>query len=98
MDRVLRWFEMPVGMQISNIGSEVNRALRWKNKNEPEKMMSFYQKAIELIRLTEEDPKNAHRKNELHFCEEELADYFLGENLYGTTPGMITKFYDSFIQ
>ena len=32
MDRDVRWFSMPVGMQISNIGSEVNRAIRWKKK------------------------------------------------------------------
>ncbi len=88
---------MPVSLQISNIGSEVNRAIRWKNKNDPEKMISFYKKAIELLRLTEKDPKNLHRIHELHFCEEELADYFLGENLYGTTEQMLNKYYDAFI-
>lgn len=88
---------MPIGMQISNIGSEVNRALRWKNKNEKEKRMFFFNKSIELIRLTERDPKNRHRIRELHFCEEELADYFLGENLYGTTEAMLLKYYDAFL-
>ena len=85
MDRILRWYSMPVGVQISNIGSEVMRASRWKNRNDLQKMMSFYNKAIELIRLSESDPKNVHRRAELCACEEELADYFLGENLYGTT-------------
>lgn len=98
MDRTMRWYSMPVGTQISNIGSEVMRAVRWKKKNDTPKMMSFYKKAIELIRLTESDPKNVHRRNELHFCEEELADYFLGENLYGTTEDSLTRFYDSFIR
>ena len=98
MDRVMRWYSMPVGTQISNIGSEVMRAIRWKNENDIPKMMSFYQKAVELIRLSESDPKNIHRKDELHFCEEELADYFLGENLYGTTEEALIRFYDSFIR
>ena len=32
MDRVMSWFAMPVGVQISNVGSEVHRAIRWKKK------------------------------------------------------------------
>lgn len=97
MDPNVRWFEMSAGTQISNIGSEVHRAIRWKNKNEHEKMMNFYQKAIEMIRLSEKDPKNAHRIKEFQFCEEELADFFLGENLYGTTEQMLKNFYDAFL-
>ena len=27
-----KWFRMPVTEQISNIGGEVARAIRWKNK------------------------------------------------------------------
>ncbi len=97
MDRNVRWFEMPVSVQISNIGGEVNRAIRWKKKNDTAKMLSFYKKAIELLRLTQKDPKNAHRIGELQNCEEELADYFLGENLYGTTEDILNKYYDAFI-
>ena len=28
---------------------------------------------------------------------EELKDYFLGENIYGTTDEMLHKYYDAFI-
>ena len=97
MDRTVRWFAMPVSVQISNIGSEVNRALNWKKKNDRSKMLNFYNKSIELLRLTETDPKNRHRRGEFQCCEEELADFFLGENLYGTTEEMIRKYYDAFI-
>ena len=34
MDRDLRWFQMPIGEQISNIGSEVERAIKYKNKGD----------------------------------------------------------------
>ena len=30
MDRTLRWFAMGIGEQVSNVGSEVNRAIRYK--------------------------------------------------------------------
>ena len=97
MDRTMRWNDMPIGVQISNIGSEVSRAIRWKNKNETEKMMEFYRKAIELLKFTEEDPKNKNRINELRFCEEELSDFFTGINYYGTTQEQLEKYYDAFI-
>ena len=97
MDRVMRWFEMPISLQISNIGSEVSRAIKYKNKNELDKAKRFCAKAIELIKLSEEDPKNTHRKGELDFAIEELEDYFYGENIYGTTDEMLHKYYDAFV-
>lgn len=97
MDRDVRWFDMSVGMQISNIGSEVNRALRWKNRGDKDKMMSFYNKAIELLNLSEKDPKNLYRKGEFDFCIEELEDFFIGDNLYNTSEEMFHKYYDAFI-
>ena len=49
MDRDVRWFAMPIGVQISNIGGEVERAIRWKNRNDRIKMTEFYNKALELL-------------------------------------------------
>lgn len=97
MDRTLRWFEMGIGEQISNIGSEVNRAIRYKNKNDEVKKNNFYKKAVELLELTCKDPKNQFRLGELNFCIEELTDYFVGTNQYNTTDEMLTKYYDAFL-
>ena len=32
MDKEIRWFAVPVGVQLSNVGSEVHRAIKWKTK------------------------------------------------------------------
>ena len=32
-----KWFTMPVSMQISNVGSEVARAIRYKNNGDQQK-------------------------------------------------------------
>lgn len=98
MDREIKWFEMSVGMQISNVGSEVARAIRYKNKGDEQKKINFCNKAIEFLQIIEEDPKNAHRKGEFDFCIEELKDYFLGNNEYNTTDEMLKKYYDAFLQ
>ena len=97
MDREIRWFNMSVGMQLANVGSEVARAIHWKNKNDREKQERFCAKAVELLELTKADPKNIHRKGELDFCIEELQDYFLGDNYYQTTDRMLTRYNDAFI-
>ncbi len=97
MDLKMRWFGMPVTRQISNIGSEVARALRWKKKGDDQKARSFCNKAIEFWLLTEEDPKNRHLVGEFNCAVEELRDYFLGENIYQTTEEMLTKYYDAFL-
>lgn len=91
------WYEMPVTLQISNIGSEVGRAIRYKNKGNHQRMIMFCEKAIGFLQLSISDPKNKHRQREFEFCIEELKDYFMGENIYQTTDEMLSKYYDAFL-
>lgn len=99
MDRTVaeRWYQMSVQEQISNIGSEVTRAIRWKNKNDTEKSLHFLNAALDFLALSQSDPKNRNRIQEFGFCREELIDYFIGENIYQTTDAMLTKYYDAFL-
>ena len=97
MDPEMRWFSMPVTEQISNIGSEVSRAIRWKNAGDYQKARNFCNKAIEFWMMTQEDPKNRHRVGEFNCAVEELRDYFLGDNIYQTTEETLTRYYDAFI-
>ena len=97
MDRTLTWFKMPVETQLANIGSEVNRAIQWKRRGNETRAVNFCNKAIEFLNLIKEDPKNIHRRGELDFCIEELKDFFLGDNIWGTTDETLIKYYDAFI-
>ena len=92
-----RWFGMSIEEQISNIGSEVNRAINWSNKGNEQKAQGFCKKAKELLQLSIEDPKNRHRVGELFNCICELEDRFLGDNLYETKDETLRKYYDAFI-
>lgn len=95
MDR-MTWNQLSIGEQISNIGSEVERALRWKEKDS-KKCIEFLNKAIELIERTQMDPKNNRRIGELGNCKDELLDYFIGDNIYGTTEKQLRDYYDAFL-
>ena len=97
MDRTVNGFAMPVGVQISNVGSEVHRAISWKNRGDEQKKINFFLKAIEFIELMKEDPKNQYRKRELDCCIDELRDYFTGENIYNTTEEQLIRYYDAFL-
>lgn len=88
---------MPIGVQISNVGSEVHRAINWKNRGDVQKRNSFCMKAIEFLELMKKDSKNCCRKGELSCCIDELADYLMGENMYNTTEEQLIKYYDAFL-
>ena len=97
MDKEVSWFAMPIGVQISNVGSEVHRAIRWKNKGDVQKKNSFCMKAIDFLEIMKTDPKNKYRIGELDCCIDELKDYFMGENVYHTTEEQLMKYYDAFL-
>ena len=97
MDTDVRWFSMPVAEQISNVGSEVNRAIKWKNRNDVAKAENFCKKAIEFLQIMMRDPKNQGRVGELREAVTELEDCFLGDNEYQTTAQTLTRYYDAFL-
>ena len=97
MDQKISLFSMPIGVQISNVGSEVHRAIRWKKRDDEQKKINFCKKAIEFLELKKQDPKNRYRKGELECCIDELKDYFMGENIYNTTEEQLIKYYDAFL-
>lgn len=68
-----RWFSLSLAEQLGNVGSEVSRALRWKNKD-----ASLFDKAIvralELLDLTIGDSRWKGRLKELTRLREFLCD------------------------
>ena len=97
MDTTVGWFAMPVGTQISNVGSEVHRALNWRKSGNKQREAAFCKKAIEFLNIMKSDPKNKHRLGELDACIEELQDFFLGNNDYQTTEETLIRYYDAFL-
>ena len=78
-----RWFSLSLAEQLGNVGSEVSRAIRWKNKD-----ASLFEKAIvralELLDLTIQDARWKKRLKELTRLREFLCDAWLDGKEYGT--------------
>ncbi|MCM8801433.1 MAG: hypothetical protein NC912_05455 [Candidatus Omnitrophica bacterium] len=91
-----RWFKMPFLEQMANIGSEVHRAINWKNKNELEYSKKAVERALELLYLTIEDPKNKSHLKELTRLREFLIDYFYFDNIYNSSDEFWHKYFYAF--
>ena len=91
-----RWKEMPLIERMANIGSEVERALKWREKNNVDYSRKAFERALELVDLTlEVSDKRSHLK-ELARLREALVDYFCGANECGSTDSSWRKYFSHF--
>lgn len=90
-----RWQKLSFFEQMANIGSEVFRANKWRNKNLDLSQTAF-ERSLELFDLTINDPKNQHRLKEILRAREVWADYFAGDNAYGSSDEIWNKYFYAF--
>ncbi len=82
--------------QMANIGSEVERTISWRQKNNVKYSNSAFERALELLDLTVSDPKNIDRLKEPLRLREALADYFAFDNSYRSTDLLWQKYFLAF--
>ncbi len=56
-----RWTRLSFIEQMANIGSEIERARRWKEKGNTEYFKMAFERALELLELTISDSRNRER-------------------------------------
>jgi hypothetical protein len=96
-----RWFELSLVEQLANIGSEISRTIKWKNVGNLEFSQRAFERALDLLYLTVEDPKNRGRQNrgrlrEILRTREALIDHFICDNFYCTTDEQWQKYFYQF--
>ena len=91
-----RWFTLSLVEQMANVGCDVDRAIRWKNKGDMENSDKAFERALELLYLTIADKKNRKRLKELCRVKFAVADYFKGDNLFGFTDESLHKYFFNF--
>ena len=79
-----RWETFSFATQMAHIGGEVERALNWRAKNNPDYSQKAFERALGLIDLTLDVAKGLPRLTELARTRETLVDYFFGTNQYGS--------------
>jgi hypothetical protein len=91
-----RWFELPLIEQLANVGSDVERTIQWKKKGDLEYSQKAFERVLDLLNLTIEDPKNKRRLKEVLRTREALIDHFLSDNSYATTDESWQKYFYEF--
>lgn len=91
-----RWLQFSLMEQLANVGTDIERAIRWKQKGNIESSEKAFDRALELLILTIRDPKNKRRLKELLYARELLTDYFMGANEYKTTDESWQKYFYPF--
>ena len=91
-----RWFEFSLVEQLANVGTDIERAIRWKKKGNQEYSITAFYRALELLDLTIRDPKNRKRLKEPCRVREALIDHFIYDNEYATSDEFWQKYFFNF--
>ena len=83
-------------VQMANIGSEVERALNWRAKNNEVYSQQALERVLELLDLTLGSVKSLPRLKEVARVREAIAGYFLGSNQYGSSEGSWRNYFSGF--
>ena len=91
-----RWSRLSFLEQMANIGSEVERALNWRTKNNAAYSQRAAMRALELMDLTLEEVKGFPKLKEIARLREAIVDYFFGENQFHSSEGSWRKYFLAF--
>jgi hypothetical protein len=82
---------------MAHIGGEVERALKWRERNNADYSRMAFERALELIDLNLEYPhKHTHLK-EITRLREALVDYFSGINEFKSTDASWRSYFSPFM-
>ncbi len=91
-----RWRTLSFFEQMANVGSEVERAISWEEKNNLGYRALAFERALELLDLTIDDSKNKPKLNELLRLREVLVDYFCFQNAFSSSPKLWRSYFVPF--
>jgi len=90
------WAELTLAEQLANIGSEVERAIKWKEKGNNDYSQKAFLRSLELLSFSLDCQKNGARLKELTRLYEALVDYFNGENIFSSSAQLWRKYFYAF--
>lgn len=87
-----RWQKLSLCEQLANIGSEVSRALRWKDKDQ-KNFESAIARTFELFDLTLQDPRWRGRLREIARLREVFCDAITGGKEYKSSLKDLDRYF-----
>ena len=91
-----KWQALTLAQQLANVGSEVERAMKWSQKGESDYSTNALYRGLELLDLTIADTRRRSQLRELTRLREVLLDYFLGPNEFGSSDLAWHRYFHAF--
>lgn len=89
-----RWFTFSLAAQLGNVGSEYERALRWKERGDEVRFENAFARLLELVDLTISDPRwKNHRLKELTRLREVICDELCNETREFDSPSDLREYF-----
>ncbi len=90
-----RWNTFSLALQLGTIGTELQRAYKWKCVGEEKRFWEFAERALDYINLTLIDKRWILRTHELYRMKEESGLYLLGPMSDSSRVGL-EKYFNAF--
>lgn len=90
-----KWQKLSLCEQLANIGSEVNRAMRWQNKDQ-KNFEGAVHRALELFELTLDDARWHGRLREIARAREVFLDALSGGKEYKSSLKDLERYFFNF--
>jgi len=91
-----KWRALTLPEQMANIGSEVFRSIKSKEKKDERSAQLAFERALELFDLSLQDPKNRKRFIEIARARETFIDFFKYDNQYKQSAQSINNYFLNF--
>lgn len=91
-----QWTKLSLPEQMANIGSEIERAISWREKKNKEYSEKANLRALELLSLTIKGAKSFPQIKEVARVREAWLDYFVGKNQFKQTKSQWRKYFMNF--
>ncbi len=88
-----RWERMSLADQLANIGTEVARAARAKNRHDDVRLQQHLDLALELFEFTLDDGRWRRQRVEIGRAREIVCDFLAGENEYESTAESLDGYF-----
>lgn len=91
------WASMTLAEQLGNVGSEFERAVRWKQKNQPQLAMSAAARTLEQVDRTLTDTRYAgHRRRELARLRDEVCHELFSDDIDAESVRQLQRYFLAF--
>jgi hypothetical protein len=92
------WFKFSTTEQLGNVACDMGRTIDWRKRGSIKDSEAAFARALELLDLTIDDPKNQGSLcEELCHVREKIIDHFMGDNTYNTTNEEWDQYFYNFL-